>query len=84
MLPNVKVGSEIYQISDNCRISKETITDITIILDRYEPPYIKCDTECKVCGYVYSSYFNCDLLGEKVFLTKEEAEEKLKECENNA
>ena len=84
VLPDVKVGSVVYQTSENCRISKETITDITIILDRYEPPYIKCDTECKVGEYVYSSYFNCDLLGKTVFLTKEEAEEKLQELNAKA
>ena len=81
MLP-CKVGDIVYSITHNNRINKETITDITIFLDQYAPPYIECDTKCEVSGYFYNSYFDCNLFGKTVFLTKEEAEEKLKELKD--
>lgn len=81
MIP-CKVGDVVYQVYDG-GMREEVITDITIVLDRYDPPYIKCDTRFKTNGYIYNSFFNCYLLGETVFLTKEEAEAKLKESEGN-
>lgn len=68
-----KVGDKVYQLYFG-GIREETITDITIVLDRYDPPYLKFDTQTKINGGIYSSFFNGDLIDKKVFSNKAEAE----------
>ena len=69
-----KVGDKVYQFYSGGGIREETITDITIVLDRYDPPYLKFDTQTKINGGIYSSFFNGNLIDKKVFRNKEEAE----------
>lgn len=69
-----KVGDKVYLFYSGGGIREETITDITIVLDRYDPPYLKFDTQTKINGGIYSSFFNGNLIDKKVFRNKEEAE----------
>lgn len=70
-----KIGSPVYMVAQDC--GGDTLD---------------CRRgDCEGCPYLYSfveensfDSYMCDDIGETVFLTKEEAEQKLKEVENNS
>jgi len=69
IVPPCKVGDILYDIFDFENIKTVRVTEITIRLDRRNKPWLI------IGGYFYAF----DDFGKTVFLTKEEAEEKLKE-----
>lgn len=73
-----KVGDEIYHLSDK-KISKETVTQIKYIIDNGE---IDLPNSYIMTDDIYSkdyNFYRFSKFGKSVFLTKAEAEEKLKE-----
>ena len=72
------VGDVVYNIYGH----EVTITEIVILMDRYGPISFKFEGRYKLknslCCYNFDDYE----FGKTVFLTKEEAEQKLKEKEN--
>ena len=80
-----KVGDVVYQISENFI---EPCTVETIFLGKYMDRNGNCCNMAEIyydrddCPYVSTAIYFTDI-GETVFLTKEEAEQKLKEMESN-
>ena len=90
IVPPCKVGDKVYYIINN------TIQELKVsVINIHENNYIAakaicldefdmCDCNCDCAKKTCSVWFDYKSLGKTVFFTKEEAEEKLKECDNNA
>ena len=77
IVPPCKVGDKLYQIVDMSHTAcKSFVSDFSITVLPYQIYYIN------VMGGISAIPF--ENFGKTVFLTKEEAEEKLKELNNNA
>ena len=94
IVPPCKGGDTVYCISKN-RIEEASVGEITISTGLQISIYFECDYDCLGCpfsswGQDYSGEYSCrgeygtkevtcEDFGKTVFLTKEEAEAKLKE-----
>ena len=85
IVPPCKVGDMVYYIINN-NIQELTVSEIKIYGNNYVVANAKCLDECEMCDCACDcSKKTCNVwldfksLGKTVFLTKEQAEEKLKE-----
>ena len=77
IVPPCKVGDTVYRFAHNKDRSEYKIVDFweVVKIEIYEDEILIIDDS--------DNYITVESIGETVFLTKEEAEEKLKECDNN-
>ena len=71
-----KVGDQVYYFNDSNYKKYEVCEIVGFHIDKY-----RVDFQIKLCGY--KCFVDTEFLGEKIFLTREEAEQALKERENN-
>ena len=72
-----KVGDTVYYfLSDNNYKKYEVCEIVGFHIDKYRTAF-----QIKLCGY--KCFVDTEFLGEKIFLTREEAEQALKEREKN-
>ena len=71
-----KVGDKVYYFSDSNYKKYEVCKIVGFHIDKYRTAF-----KIELCGY--KCIVDTEFLGEKIFLTREEAEQALKERENN-
>ena len=88
IVPPCKVGDMVYYIINN-NIQEVKVSEIKIYGNNYVAANAKCLDECEMCDCACdcskktcSVWVDYKSLGKTVFLTKEEAEEKLKELQS--
>ncbi len=74
MRPPLMAGQKVFGFSREMEI-----TEITIHLDRYNSPFYKFEAHYEMNNGIYSFFFIEEDIGKEIFLTREEAEAKLKE-----
>ena len=86
IVPPCKVGDTVYMPWEYGGTRGVAFFDVTFIIFDSQKPYIKTDFDTDDNGFLElcnDGVFYFDDFGKTVFLTKEEAEEKLKELNNN-
>lgn len=72
-----KVGDKVYYFFSDSNYKKYEVCEIVgFHIDKYRTAF-----QIELCGY--KCFVDTEFLGEKIFLTREEAEKALKERENN-
>ena len=74
MRPPLMVGQKVFGFGREMEI-----TEITIHLDRYNSPFYKFEAHYEMNNGIYSFFFIEEDIGKEIFLTREEAEQALKE-----
>ena len=82
IVPPCKVGDVVYMVTPKGNIRNLTILSIDIEVKKNEVK-MTCMTSYQYMGIPYYMHIQSFNFGDTVFLTKEEAEEKLKELKGN-
>ena len=77
IVPPCKVGDTIYQL---CKGYKSYVLEYEVIEISILEDFIDIIASSKKCPFAYPDRFSSEQFGKTVFLTKEEAEQALKDC----